>query len=282
LKLVDPASVSSNAPCDQLRVTRRDNPPNRANPLGVGAASTQVAFSVHSLSEAARMIRIGIAAMACAMLATGPALAETAVGDWNGVVASAGGDVRIAFHVQPGAEGELIGTADTPDQGAFHVVLAHVATSGDDLSFDLPLAAGHFAGRWNPRTQEWVGLWSQGGSALPLSLHRGRVSRPSQPTIAGLDGDWTGIVGVEAQMRLRLTYHIRTDQRGTTVVSENPDHLANGATPETIGRIGDHVILSLNVVDGEVQANLSDNGQVMVGALTQAGRQYPLMLTRTR
>jgi hypothetical protein len=228
------------------------------------------------------MIRIVISALACVMLAAGPAPDETPVGDWNGVVASPAGDVRIAFHVQPGAEGELIGTADTPDQGAFHVVLANVTASGDELSFDLPLAAGHFTGRWSPSTGEWVGLWSEGSSTLPLTLHRGRLSRPSQPTIAGLDGDWTGIVGVEAQMRLRLTYHIRTDQRGTTVVSENPDHLANGATAESIGRIGDHVILSLNVVDGEVQANLAENGDVMVGALTQAGRQYPLMLTRMR
>jgi len=157
-----------------------------------------------------------------------------------------------------------------------------VIASGDDLSFDLPLAAGHFAGRWSPSSREWVGVWSEDGATLPLTLHRGRVSRPPLPRIAGLDGDWTGIVGVEAQMRLRLTYHIRTDQHGTTVVSENPDHLANGATNESIGRIGDHVILSLNLVDGEVQANLAENGEVMIGALTQAGQQYPLMLTRMR
>jgi hypothetical protein len=228
------------------------------------------------------MIRTLIPALVCAMLAAVPALAETPVGDWNGVAPMPSGDVRIAFHVQPGPGGELIGTADTPDQGAFHLILANVTAAGDNLSFDLPLAAGHFAGRWSPSAHEWVGLWSDGGSTLPLTLHRGRLARPSQPTIAGLDGDWTGIVGVEARMRLRLTYHIRTDQRGTTVVSENPDHLANGATAESIGRIGDHVILSMNVVDGEVQANLAENGEVMIGALTQAGQQYPLMLTRMR
>jgi hypothetical protein len=162
------------------------------------------------------------------------------------------------------------------------VVLANVQASGDGLSFDLPIDGGHFEGRWSEQDRSWVGNWTQGESTVALDLRRGQLERPQQASIAGLDGDWTGVVGVEASMRLRLTYHIRTDDRGTTVVSENPDHLANGAAPETVSRIGDHVFLSLNAVNGEVQANLSDDGQVLRGALIQAGQQYPLMLIRMR
>lgn len=228
------------------------------------------------------MIRLFSTALVCAVLAASPALAETPVGDWAGVAAMRSGAVRIAIHLRAEPDGVLVGAADSPDQGAFHVLLANVQASGDELSFDLPVDGGHFEGRWDTQAQAWTGSWIQGQSQVPLDLRRGQLPRPQQANIAGLDGDWTGVVGVEASMRLRLTYHIRTDDRGTTVVSENPDHLANGAAPETITRIGDHVFLSLNAVNGEVQANLSDDGQVLRGSLIQAGQQYPLMLTRTR
>ena len=228
------------------------------------------------------MIRCVSTALMVTLLAAAPALAETPVGDWTGVAPMRSGACRIAIHVRAEPDGVLVGTADSPDQGAFHVILANVQAGRGDLSFDLPFDGGHFEGRWSPQAQAWTGSWVQGQSVAPLDLRRGRLERPQLASIAGLDGDWTGIVGVEAQMRLRLTYHIRTDGRGTTVVSENPDHLANGAAPETIARIGDHVFLSLNSVDGEVQANLSDDGQVLRGALIQAGREYPLMLERMR
>jgi hypothetical protein len=253
--------------------------------LGEAAASSQSAlqcFAVYPPAKAATMIRSLSTALLCALFAAAPALAETPVGDWTGVAPMRSGACRIAIHVSAEPDGVLVGTADSPDQGAFHVVLANVRSSGQALSFDLPTDAGHFEGRWSARDGAWTGYWIQGQSTVPLDLRRGYLSRPRQLSLSSLDGDWTGIVGVEASMRLRLTFHIRTDERGTTVVSENPDHLANGAAPETIARIGDHVILSLNAMDGEVQANLSDDGQVMRGALIQAGQQYPLMLTRMR
>jgi len=226
------------------------------------------------------MIRTLSTAVVFILLAAGPALAETPVGDWNGAVALSGGEVHLAFHLIPGPDGGLVGAADIPDQGAFPVVLDNVEATGDRLSFDLPLTAGHFDGRWSARTHQWLGHWTQGDTTLVLNLRRGRLPKPPEPRIAGLDGDWTGVIGAETAMHVRLTYHIHTDGRGTTVLSENPDHIDNGATAETIARIGDHVILSMNAVDGEVQANLTDNGRVMLGALTQAGHQYPLILTR--
>jgi len=226
------------------------------------------------------MIRTVSTAFFFALLAASPALGETPVGDWTGAVATPTGAVGIAFHVRTGPDGGLVGLADSPEQGAEPVVLANVAAQGDGLSFDLPAAGGHFDGHWNAEAGQWMGLWTEGRSTLPLNLRRGRLARPLRPAVAGLDGDWTGVIVAEPSMRLRMTYHIRTDQGGTTVLSENPDHLANGATAETVARIGDHVILSMNVVDGEVQANLIDDGQVMIGALTQAGQQYPLRLTR--
>ena len=228
------------------------------------------------------MIRTLSTAIICAALAAAPALAETPVGDWTGVAAMRSGACRIAIHLRAEPDGVLVGTADSPDQGAFHVVLVNVRASGDGLSFDLPIEGGHFEGRWSEQDRSWVGSWTQGPSTVALDLSRGRLERPQQASISGLDGDWTGVVGVEASMRLRLTYHIRTDDRGTTAVSENPDHLDNGAAPETVSRIGDHVILSLNAVNGEVQANLSGDGQVLRGTLIQAGQQYPLMLVRMR
>jgi len=226
------------------------------------------------------MIRTLSAAFICALLAASPVLAEPALGDWSGVVALRSGDARIAVHLQSEPDGVLVGTADSPDQGGFHAILTNIQASGDALSFDLPIADSHFDGHWSASNREWTGYWTEGHVELALNLHRGRLPKPSLRSIQGLDGDWTGVIAAEPSMKLRLTYHIRTDARGTTVISENPDHLANGATPESIARIGDHVVLSMNDVDGVVQAYLTDNGQVMIGALTQAGQQYPLRLIR--
>ena len=226
------------------------------------------------------MIRTLLPALVCALFASGPVLAETPLGDWNGVLALRSGDARIAVHLQSEPDGVLVGTADSPDQGGFHAILTNIQSTSDTLSFDLPIADTRFDARWNAGSHEWVGYWTQGDDALGLNLHRGGLPKPALRSVQGLDGDWTGVIAAEPSMRLRLTYHIRTDARGTTVVSENPDHLANGATPESVARIGDRVVLSMNVVDGEVRARLSEDGQVMRGALTQAGQQYPLMLVR--
>ena len=226
------------------------------------------------------MIRTLFPALISMMFMASPVLAQTAAGDWNGVVAMRMGEVRVAVHLQAEPDGVLVGTADSPDQGGFHAILTNIQASADDLSFDLPIAASHFDGHWDAATRQWTGFWNQDGDALALNLHRGRLPKPELRSVKGLDGDWTGVVAAEPSMKLRLTYHIRTDARGTTVLSENPDHLANGETAESVARIGDHVVLSMNDVDGLVQAYLSDDGQVMIGALTQAGQQYPLRLIR--
>jgi endoglucanase len=46
------------------------------------------------------------------------------------------------------------------------------------LNFDLPDAASHFAGAWDPAKHAYAGQWSRQGQAFPLSFARGKLPPP--------------------------------------------------------------------------------------------------------
>lgn len=124
------------------------------------------------------------------MLSAGAAPAQDrggrdAVGDWKGTLSVNGRELRLQVHIAAGEGGALTGTLDSLEQGAKGLPLAGIVSDGKSLSFDLPVAAAHFAGVWNGTA--WAGLWTQGGVALPLSLEAGQfaptpaANRPQTP-----------------------------------------------------------------------------------------------------
>jgi len=101
-----------------------------------------------------------------------PAAAQQAIGDWRGTLAAAPGtNLRIVVHIQQAQEGAgLVGSLDSLDQGAMGIGLAAITLAGDRLAFTVPAVGGRFEGKWVAASKSWAGNWSQGPSAMPLTL----------------------------------------------------------------------------------------------------------------
>lgn len=126
---------------------------------------------------------------------TSPASAETEplvrtdttrfVGDWVGTLSVAGTDLRVVFHLDTDANGELVGTMDSPDQGATGIPIGRVLVDADTLRLNVPSIAGAYAGVLKDSAQVLDGKWIQGGQQLALTLERTSeapaVDRPQEP-----------------------------------------------------------------------------------------------------
>jgi hypothetical protein len=115
--------------------------------------------------------------------------ADTArfVGDWVGTLTVGQTDLRVVFRLQTDAEGALVGTMDSPDQGATGIAIGRILVDADTLRLEVPSIAGAFAGVIGDSARVLDGQWVQGGRRLPLTLERTAeapsVRRPQEPTM---------------------------------------------------------------------------------------------------
>ena len=212
-----------------------------------------------------------------AMAAAGVARAEDPAGDWIGVVTTPGGALHVAIHLHATGAGAYAGTADSADQGAYDLPLSQVTATASHISFDLPVVHATYAGDWDPAGRQWKGVLTQKGAPLPLNLSRGVL--PPAPVIAGMDGDWSGVLQVGPGMRLRLVFHIRTGPHGTLVKVDSVDQGAFGTPVPGFTRKGDHISMIIDAINVDYEADLKDSGKTMTGSFTQGPQSFPLTLT---
>jgi CubicO group peptidase (beta-lactamase class C family) len=118
-----------------------------------------------------------------------PAIAQDAVGYWQGRLTIAGLELAIGVAIERGANGSLTGTMDSPDQNAFGIPLGQVDLSEGMLSFTVPSIAGSYQAAWDPAAQAWTGVFRQAGYDIPLVLTAGEP--PERRTPPPLPADWT-------------------------------------------------------------------------------------------
>ena len=118
-----------------------------------------------------------------------PAPADTTrfVGDWVGAITVGGTDLRVVFRLRTDAEGTLVGTMDSPDQGATGIEIGAVQVREDTLRLRVPSIAGAYAGVYQDSVAAIEGVWIQGGQRLPLTLRATdaapTVQRPQEPSM---------------------------------------------------------------------------------------------------
>ncbi len=135
-----------------------------------------------------RWIRRGLALLAALIALPAQAAAQGAAGDWIGTLEPAPGmTLRVAVHIQAGEGGDLIGTLDSLDQGAFGIPLADIETGDGRLAFAVPAVSGHYEGRWAEDRAVWAGEWTQPGLATPLIL----TAAPAASAGPALSANWT-------------------------------------------------------------------------------------------
>ena len=122
----------------------------------------------------------------------GPALSQTATGNWWGVLEVApGARLRLAVHVAAGTDGKLTGTLDSLDQNVTGLPLANVSLAGDHLAFSLTVPVASFEGSWDATARSWRGAWQQGGRSWPLVLAAGQPPAPAQTPPPPLPANWS-------------------------------------------------------------------------------------------
>ncbi|MES3629709.1 MAG: hypothetical protein PPP56_06045 [Longimonas sp.] len=101
-------------------------------------------------------------------------------GSWKGTLEIQQADFRLIFHVERGEEGELIGTMDSPDQGAEGIPISAVSVEEETVVFEVDAIDGRFEGEW---TDEGAleGAWLQGGQSFPLELAPAEENGASEP-----------------------------------------------------------------------------------------------------
>jgi hypothetical protein len=203
-------------------------------------------------------------------------MAQEAQGDWLGALTMPAGALRLAIHIKKGPDGAYGGTLDSLDQGVKGLALAQVVSDAGALSFKAPAVGGRYQGRWDVKTERWVGTWTQGGAVLPLNLTHGVAE--AAPIVSGLDGDWAGALQVGAA-KLRLVLHVKTGSDGTTATLDSIDQASFGLPVSSVGRDGAKVRLEMKATRAVFEAVLAADGASMIGTWTQGGRPLPLTLS---
>lgn len=114
-----------------------------------------------------------------------PAKKPSAVdGIWLGTLQAGATSLRAQLHVKSNNEGHEFCSFDSIDQHAMGLECDHVAVSGTDFSFDVPVVHGHWSGKLSADGNSLAGTWSQ-GSPLPLNFTRQKTeiaATPNPPT----------------------------------------------------------------------------------------------------
>lgn len=219
-----------------------------------------------------RSLLLGLAA---AGLLSGAARAQDATGDWIGKVKANGTELTIAVHIKSGAGGALEGYAESPDQTTMPLPMTDIAAKDGALSFKAPVAGATYAGKWDAAAGAWVGVLTQGGADMPLTLAHGKAA--ARPVVAGLDGQWTGVLEAPAG-DLHLVLKVKTDANGTLALFSSPDQSPIEAVA-ALTHEGDKVSVQLKGIGG-FDGALSADGKTIDGQWRQGGGSLPLTMKR--
>src|SRR5581483_6222447 len=88
-------------------------------------------------------------------------------GDYTGML----GPVHVTLHLVSGQDGQLTGTADSPEQGMSGLPCSNIHIDGQALSFKVPNVNGTWTGFLSADGKSLSGTWSQ-GSPMPLNFTR--------------------------------------------------------------------------------------------------------------
>ncbi len=227
-------------------------------------------------------IMAALAAGLVLMAAAGGAQGAEATGDWQGVLSvSPAAQLHLAVHIRAAPRGGYAGTLDSLDQGALGIPLSAVTAGADSLSFEIASISARYVGQWDPGAKRWVGQWTQGGGApFALILAAGAAAPSTSPVVAGLDGDWDGVLTMGLDLKLRLALHVTTDASGTHASLDSIDQGSMGLPVSAINRDGATVGFELKAIQGRFEGVLDTPGQTITGQWSQLGRATPLVLTR--
>ena len=92
-------------------------------------------------------------------------------GNWLGTLDAGGVKLRVALHLDKGADGKLTGKLDSLDQGARGIPITDIKVEGQRITMTVPAVKGNYEAKLSPDGKELDGTWTQ-GAPLPLKMTR--------------------------------------------------------------------------------------------------------------
>lgn len=215
---------------------------------------------------------VAIAFMATALTAVAHARPAAAAprwaGDWHGTLTTPNGALRLLLTINEGPGGALTAELESPDQAPGQKIpVPQFAIANGRLAFAIPAIRATYEGIWEAGADRFTGTFTQ-GMALPLVLERG--AGETRPAIAGLDGNWDGMVNRNG-VDLRLILRISTGPRGTIATLDSPDMGAVILPVAELARDGQAVSFAVPAGATRFRGTLALDGSRISGAWTRAG-----------
>ena len=126
------------------------------------------------------MIRVTAFLLAIALAPVLPTLqtqAPSLEGTWRGTLITGAGQLRLTLRVSKAADGLLIGTLDSLDQGV-SIPVDRIIVTGSTVRLEVKSVSGTFEGAINAAGTEMKGTWTQSGP-LPLTLTKDTSTTPA-------------------------------------------------------------------------------------------------------
>ena len=100
-----------------------------------------------------------------------PPIGQELEGTWNGALDVNGAQMRLVVKMANQPDGTAAGTIVSQDGSGVEIPIA-MTQKGSNVSVDVTSVGASFAAVLNAAGTELVGTWTQGPSALPLTLRR--------------------------------------------------------------------------------------------------------------
>lgn len=110
---------------------------------------------------------------------------QNLIGDWFGSLSNGAKDLKIIFHIEK-KDNKLVGTMDSPDQGAYGLNLNEVTLKNSEVIFDMSVFKISYKGQFYAK-DSIIGEFKQGTYTTTLNLKKSdkalstKPNRPQEP-----------------------------------------------------------------------------------------------------
>ncbi|MFZ1683996.1 MAG: alpha/beta fold hydrolase [Candidatus Zixiibacteriota bacterium] len=212
-------------------------------------------------------------------------------GAWQGIMTVPGAQLHIVFNLSRNADGTLLATMDSPDQGARGIPIDLATFENNHLHLEIKGIGGSFDGDLNADGSTLEGKWGQAGMSFPLTMARPgtaasqtatpAVEKSSSSDYADITGLWIGTLAASG-LELRLIVHLNVDSTGKLTASfDSPDQGPKNIPFDSATFAAGHVRLTSTNNGAVYNADLSADKATLSGTWAQSGMTFPLGLKKT-
>jgi hypothetical protein len=206
------------------------------------------------------------------------ASAQDIVGDWQGPLTTAAGELRIVLHVTKTADGPLKATLDSPDQAVGGIPVDSISGDGNKVRFVAIAIKGNFEGSMKGGNTI-SGNWTQGASTQKMQMVLSRTTTPLKMTHdpappSDIDGTWEGTYetpegGSLTNAKNPVTVYVKNTADGLTATFDIPGAVKGWPATE-VTRKGNSIRITMKQISVVFQAKVNKTNDGMTGDWIQS------------